>query len=683
MADNTLGGGYLYNAKPFNVINPTGIDPGQAVDVLKEVAEGARNRSFQAAEAEKDRALKAQQFSMDREDRAAERQSSEKLTRDQMAQQQGQFDEAQAAQEMQRSQELELERQKFEADQKREKRKMRLDMAIEKEARRTNQYNMDRIRLMEGINLVGSTGQVDVPGAATVSSMGGDAPKPTAGHMLDQFGSDLTEDEYQKYHLEMERVAGEDAKSQEKIKALLVLKELALGRGSKTETTPDGNSVLELTLKRMKQHQEARLQQITAIGPAIQNALVTAVTTTKHVDSESMLGAVGNAFEGAGRAIRASIPELYTGLSAAVRSSGLATDAAANYVQSKNLSGKTFEERYEQDKWVQAGMQPPPVFGERINTLADLVAEQLSPTKPGEAAPLMRTMMTNMVEAAGVLGNERDGKLKLAQEAYKALSEQVDPEVLDHAFYMMYQGVTGADKEADLMAKQANLDDPPVAGEDDEARKVRLNNAEKQRAGIAASKDAIRLRNGLRLLRDSLVPGVDPRTGEPTTEKAALVKHWGVLATPEAKGRTVGESLVKALGALAGSDDPLLLLDLLTDDDPSNDVGTPEAHQLFRDMHPDLKKFAREALLENRSSIKAMAQEHGLDLSALSPGHIKEQIQMLQQQSDRSRFETAAKVRSTVAARRAKKREQGDALYQKFLGESNEAWADLERSMEE
>ena len=101
MADNTLGSGYLYSAKPFNVINPTGIDPGQAVDILKEVSENAKNRAFQAQEGARDRSAKAQmaqqelaaRSQMAQQELAArsqsedkERASRENLTREQMKQ---------------------------------------------------------------------------------------------------------------------------------------------------------------------------------------------------------------------------------------------------------------------------------------------------------------------------------------------------------------------------------------------------------------------------------------------------------------------------------------------------------------------------------------------------------------------------------------------------------------------
>lgn len=72
MAENILGGGYLPPAKPFNVINPSGVSSESALDTLLAVGEGRRNRAhqaqqsaaameFQQREAERERMFQGQQ----------------------------------------------------------------------------------------------------------------------------------------------------------------------------------------------------------------------------------------------------------------------------------------------------------------------------------------------------------------------------------------------------------------------------------------------------------------------------------------------------------------------------------------------------------------------------------------------------------------------------------------------
>lgn len=48
MAENILGGGFIGPAKPFNVLNPSGISAESSLDTLTQVGEGNRNRQAQA-----------------------------------------------------------------------------------------------------------------------------------------------------------------------------------------------------------------------------------------------------------------------------------------------------------------------------------------------------------------------------------------------------------------------------------------------------------------------------------------------------------------------------------------------------------------------------------------------------------------------------------------------------------
>lgn len=56
MAENVLGGGNLYTAKPFHVINPSGMSTGESVGTIASVGEGNRQRALQASEGAKNRA---------------------------------------------------------------------------------------------------------------------------------------------------------------------------------------------------------------------------------------------------------------------------------------------------------------------------------------------------------------------------------------------------------------------------------------------------------------------------------------------------------------------------------------------------------------------------------------------------------------------------------------------------
>ena len=60
---STVGEGFLYPAKPFNTINPTGMDAAQSIDVLQKDVMQRR----ELASAERDRQMKAQQADADRQ----------------------------------------------------------------------------------------------------------------------------------------------------------------------------------------------------------------------------------------------------------------------------------------------------------------------------------------------------------------------------------------------------------------------------------------------------------------------------------------------------------------------------------------------------------------------------------------------------------------------------------------
>ncbi len=79
----TLPNNHIATAAPFNLINPSGIDPGQSLAALIQTAEGARNRSTQERMAGADRNAQlqsqqsSQQFQMAQQSQALAAQSAE------------------------------------------------------------------------------------------------------------------------------------------------------------------------------------------------------------------------------------------------------------------------------------------------------------------------------------------------------------------------------------------------------------------------------------------------------------------------------------------------------------------------------------------------------------------------------------------------------------------------------
>lgn len=109
MAENILGGGNLYTAKPFNVINPSGMSSDQSVGTIAAVGEGNRQRAMQTSEGNKNRAA-SRESDMRNEKLQRDRMSQEvQLTQQQMAQQQA-IENRRMALEEQRAQEEREER---------------------------------------------------------------------------------------------------------------------------------------------------------------------------------------------------------------------------------------------------------------------------------------------------------------------------------------------------------------------------------------------------------------------------------------------------------------------------------------------------------------------------------------------------------------------------------------------
>ena len=135
MADETIGGGYLYPSKPFNVINPGGMSADQSINTIAGVGEGNRQRALQASEGQKNRNATAQSDQM-----------NATLQRDRMAQE-AQIAEKQMAQSAeQEARRIALEEKKAAEDQaERERANRQADFLFQQQLKR-DQINRKKIR---------------------------------------------------------------------------------------------------------------------------------------------------------------------------------------------------------------------------------------------------------------------------------------------------------------------------------------------------------------------------------------------------------------------------------------------------------------------------------------------------------------------------------------------------------
>lgn len=660
MADNTLGSGYLYSAKPFNVINPTGIDPGQAVDILKEVSENAKNRAFQAQEGARDRSAKAQMAQQELTARSQsedkERSSRENLTREQMKQQQGQFDEEQAAQQLQHDHEMELNRQQFQYQQKQDATANRLRQYSEQAALERQKLENQLNRIMANRSQFTPPDSIGMPGAehGTVGSgpsVGGDAS------VFDQFNV-FSEDEAQqgeKDFLDLqERVRDADSR----IMALNALQSFHQGFGDVTKVDENGDSIGAKAITSMLDVFKARLEQVTKMDPLLTSAIINAASAPSFVGEESWMAVPG-------RAIRASLP----GYSVAGKTAANAIMPGLGGLFPQEGRGDSFQERYEADKWTQAGMQPPPTFAERTDNLSDAITEQVAPKDIATVSPMMRTMFKNLMEAAAVNGQERTGKLGVVADIRRKLTSYVDPELLDHAMYQLWRTTSTARKTTDLQTLSENANDPPV-----EEGGVRLTAGDKQTQGLRASADSERMKTAAALYRDLLVDELDHKTGKPTGNRVPLIKGWGVQADPVRTSKEAGESIVKAVLSLSKSGDPIQALELLTDDDLANDPqgpGVDEGQALLKKMHPQMKEVLRKLIHEHRLAAVPMLRDAGLNTD-MDVGALKEEIKKTERARDQDRFETTSKWRKKGSEKiRAKQDEVYDAIDKNITGQQD------------
>lgn len=659
MADNTLGSGYLYSAKPFNVINPTGIDPGQAVDILKEVSENAKNRAFQAQEGARDRSAKAQMAQQELAARGQsedkERASRENLTREQMKQQQGQFDEEQAAQQLQHNQEMELNRQQFQSQEAERKRRATIEALSEKHAIRARRTQIEIGRQLGGYNDF-------TPGAPNPDGLageGGSAPS-MGGDVIGVLGSGVFDEEtrqrlYQKAMDDLDQ----HTKDMGTITSLMTLAQLADSNWL-ASVTPDGTSIPAVWLRKMDERGKARIKLDSDIQAALEPVVQNYLTQPTAMEEESWLSVPG-------RALRASLP----GYSVAGKTAANAIMPGLGELIRPEGQGDSFQERYEADKWTQAGLEPPPTEKTRLKTLAGEIAKTISPKDTVHATVQVEGLLESLSNAVATSGRERQAHLNDAKAAYKALTAGglADPESLDHAMKQVY---TLADKkvsETNMNTVRENAQDPPVESEDG---KPRLSWAEKAKVGQKEAAEAKRLRDMMQTF-STMTDDEIGKDGATTGNQVALVKHWVTGRESVKQGSQEMEMVLQAVHALAKTEDPLTVMSLLVDDDDANDMGPPEVHAAFKKMPKDFREILYEAVKERHFSVMREAERlQGVKLENFMPGAIREEAERLKKEDARRSFKTASEIRLEGSKAAKSKREAAYSAEEKMLNEDEQ-----------
>lgn len=653
MADNTLGSGYLSSAKPFNVINPTGIDPGQAVDILKEVSENARNRAFQAQEGARDRQAKASMASQELQARSQsedkDRSSRENLTREQMKQQQGQFDAEQAAAQMQHDQEMDLNRQQFQSEEKYRQLTVKMNYMQEKAALQ-EQATEDRINAIRGFRSTYGP-SASLPSDGAPAGMGGDVLGAV---------DELPEEDRQRLADELEGAYEQKRKLSEKQAALLFVQTLS-NKAFLSGKDADGTSLLSRWVTALTDEEGARAKQASDIQSALDVAVNDRLTIPTFVDDEGWWGSMD-------RGIRAA-----TGLS---MRGPLGIPSPLPVM--KGSSGDTFDERYENSKWEDAGLQPPDTRAVRGRRLAQEVARVVSPKDTATVTPVVESIFENLEKAVGASGKDREGYVTQARENYKALLDGglVDPQALDFAMKQVWTIASKKTVEVKKGVAQANADNPPSEGDE-----PRLSFAEKVKQGETEAQEAKLLRDAMELFRDFQDDEVG-KDGVKTGKRVSLVKHW-FEGDAVLEGKRNTQAIVKGISALAGTDDPLAIMTLLSDDDPNNDMGSSELLAAFKDIPMDARRKLRDVVEEHYFSIRGAMMQQGLDLERFTPGIIRDELKALEGQVEKPVADVTRKINQRGAAvrkqkeaaifkeREASRAERGrtlDQTYEDFLG---------------
>lgn len=668
MADNTLGSGYLDSAKPFNVINPTGIDPGQAVDILKEVSENAKNRAFQAQEGARDRSAKARmaqqelaaRSQMAQQELAArsqsedkERASRENLTREQMKQQQGQFDAEQAAQQLQHNQEMELNRQQFQSQEAERKRRATIEALSEKHAIRARRTQIEIGRQLGGLNDFAS-GPPN-PGGRAGTGEGGSAPS-MGGDVLGVLGSGVFDEEkrqelFKKYNETLDQ----DVADQRTAASLVFLEQLADSNWM-ASTTPDGTSIPSVFVRKLDERGKARIKMDSDIQAALEPVVQNYLTKPTFVGEESWLSVPG-------RALRASLP----GYSVAGKTAANAIMPGLGELIQPEGQGDSFQERYEADKWTQAGLEPPPPEKTRLKTLAGEIAKTISPKDTVHATVQVEGLLESLSNAVATSGRERQAHLNDAKAAYKALTAGglADPESLDHAMKQVY---TLADKkvsETNMNMVRENAEDPPIEG------KARLSWAEKAKVGQKEAAEAKRLRDMMQTFA-TMTDDELGKDGAPTGNQVALVKHWVTGRESVKQGSQEMEAVLEAVSALGQTKDPLTIMSLLADDDDANDMGPPEVLAAFKKMPKDFKQILYDAVKERNFSVVEAARHRGVNLENFMPGAIREEAERIQKESAKRRFKADSEIRLEGSKAAKSKREAAYSAEEKMLNEDEQ-----------
>ena len=240
---------------------------------------------------------------------------------------------------------------------------------------------------------------------------------------------------------------------------------------------------------------------------------------------------------------------------------------------------------------------PAPVvsqYDELANALA-LVATGESGTSGG-LAPTLVTMLTMLEKAA-------DGDMvakQAAVQAYKqAVAQGADAHVLDKALWQTYETVRTQGQATKMLQAKTN-----AGPEGDGVKAVGTDESVAAIGGLSAG--TVKLAKMLEQLGT-------PTEVEPETGKSKMLMDWGpnpdwdpINKQPIQKTR---DDMVQMMTVLAGARDPDHLLELLTNNDPSDD---PKELSFIGKLHDDARSMLISDLKDIQRELRLKRNEVGL-----------------------------------------------------------------------
>lgn len=593
MADNTLGSGYLYNAKPFNVINPTGIDPGQSVDILKEVSENAKNRAFQAGQNERNRQNQLQMTGMELDARAQEgekgRQHETNLRQQEMQQQDAQY-----------QQDLALRQQMEAARQKEEKRRRTTELTItkvnEQTAARVNQITEEYHNYFNSAN--------EDLALTNVAGKNGDFLSPGGAVLPAHFISPEKQKE-KVAHLAILRNKLRDANE---ANARAHTFAMAVGTIGDGKTTNDGNSVFSQIHKVLNDSIEAHTKHSAEAIPRLDAAL-RAYNTEQHLES---FGYGSDAW----RFISGQTADFENEARQRLFKKGISRSNYPAY-------GGDGDEKYNAElkkemelmRYEKAGLPAPPTTEGKRKALASEFVKTIG-TKSGEEIHAQEifekylTLLDESVDAKSV--SEETAKLRLAGQHLEMLKQIAEPVLVENSIYQMSKILGNPEEDARAAGTLAGLKgkagEPPPEGE------VDLTPDERMAAATQGSRDKIRLAKALQKAQFSTIIKVGP---DGSARMAPAFDNWGEIPAPLSDKKFVDQTLTDIAAALTKADNPVEMLKRIANTDPAvgpsdDGMGGP-LDDILQKMKPEDREIFSDAIRRTYSRVQAEAALQGYD----------------------------------------------------------------------